>query len=87
MTVAPNDYHAAGTGLGFLSNYFHRMGAADQAAATAQRALTLATAGREVVLQALANSHLGFAYQDQGDYSRAIDCLRQTMVARRVVSP
>jgi tetratricopeptide (TPR) repeat protein len=57
------------------------MGAHDQAIAAAQRALALATAGGDVVLQALANQYLGVAYQAQGDYRRAIDCFRQTVVA------
>ena len=35
----------------------------------------------DVVLQALANLYLGLAYQVQGDYRRAIDCLRQTVVS------
>jgi tetratricopeptide (TPR) repeat protein len=39
----------------FLSNYFHRMGAYDQAIVAAQRTLALATASGEVDLQALAN--------------------------------
>ena len=55
------------------------MGAYDQAIIAAQRALALATAGGEVVLQALANRFLGVAYQAQGDYRRAIDCYRQTL--------
>jgi tetratricopeptide (TPR) repeat protein len=57
------------------------MGAYDQAVAAAQRALTLATADEDVVLQALANRYLGFAYEAQGDYRRAIDCLRQTVAS------
>jgi class 3 adenylate cyclase len=64
----------------FLSVYFHNMSAYDQAIAAAQRALALATASGEVVLHALANQYLGFAYQLQGDSRRAIDCLRQTVV-------
>ena len=35
----------------------------------------------DVVLQALANQRLGRAYQAQGDYRRAIDCLRQTVAS------
>jgi tetratricopeptide (TPR) repeat protein len=81
MAVALNDHHRLGQVLGFLSNYFHRMGTADQAVATAQRALALATAGGEVVLQALANAHLGGVYQAQGEYRRAIDCFEQTMAS------
>ena len=65
----------------FLSFHFHLMGAYDQAIAAAQRALALATAGGDVVLQALANQYLGIAYQAQGDYRRAIDCFRQTVAS------
>ena len=39
----------------FLSSHFYFMGAYDQAIAAAQRALALATASGDVVLQALAN--------------------------------
>jgi len=65
----------------FLSTYFRNMGAYDQAIAVAQRALALATAGGEVVLQAQANQRLGAAYQAQGDYRRAIDCLGQAVAS------
>jgi tetratricopeptide (TPR) repeat protein len=65
----------------FLSNSFYRMGAYDQAIAAAQRALALATAGGEVGLLAVANERLGAAYQAQGDYRRAIDCLGQTVAS------
>jgi tetratricopeptide (TPR) repeat protein len=53
----------------------------DQAITAAQRALTLATAGAEVVLQALANERLGHAYHAKGDYRRAIDCFGQTVAS------
>src|SRR5439155_19070325 len=59
----------------FLAGHFSLMGAYDQAIAAGQRALTLSTAGGEGVLHALANRFLGEAYQAQGDYRRAIDCL------------
>jgi class 3 adenylate cyclase/tetratricopeptide (TPR) repeat protein len=65
----------------FLAVYFDVMGAHDQAITTAQRALTLATASGDVVRQALANFYLGLAYQAQGDYGQALDCLRQTMAS------
>jgi tetratricopeptide (TPR) repeat protein len=66
----------------FLSNYFYRMDATyDQAIASARRALMLATSYGDVVLQALANRYIGFAYEAQGDYRRAIDCLRQTVTS------
>jgi tetratricopeptide (TPR) repeat protein len=55
------------------------MGAYDQAIAAAQRALALATAGGDVVLQALANYYLGTPDQFQGDYRRASNCFGQTV--------
>jgi DNA-binding NtrC family response regulator/tetratricopeptide (TPR) repeat protein len=63
----------------FLSNYFHNRGAYDQAIASGQHALALATAGGEVALHALANRFLGETYQAQGNYRRAIDYLRQAV--------
>jgi predicted ATPase len=63
----------------FLSVYLLNMGAHDQAIATAQHALALATAGGEVVQQALASRYLGQAYRAQGDYRRAIDYLGQAV--------
>jgi tetratricopeptide (TPR) repeat protein len=60
-----------------LSDHFYTMGAYDQAIAASQRAL--ATAGGDVVLQALANLRLGLVYHVQGDYRRTIDCLGQTV--------
>ena len=68
-------------GSRFLSVHFWNRGAYDQAIAAGQRALALATACGEVVLQALANLGLGFTYHAQGDYHRAIDCLGQTVAA------
>jgi DNA-binding winged helix-turn-helix (wHTH) protein/tetratricopeptide (TPR) repeat protein len=55
----------------FLANYFNQAGDYDQAIAAAQRALALAAAGGDVVLQA--NQYLGQAYEAQGNYRRAID--------------
>ena len=53
----------------------------DQAIATAQRALALATASGDVVQAALAHHCLGTAYMAQGDYYRAIDSFRQTVAS------
>src|SRR5882724_11108250 len=64
-----------------LSAHFYFRGAHDQAITTAQRAVALATAGGDAVLQALANRYLGFAYQAQGDYRRVIECYMQTVTA------
>jgi tetratricopeptide (TPR) repeat protein len=63
----------------FLSIHFRFLGAYDQAIAAAQRAIALATPSRDAALQALANQHLGIAYHAQGDYRRAIACLRQAV--------
>ena len=65
----------------FLSFHFRLMGAYDQAIASSQRALALATAGGDVVMQALANRFLSRAYHAQGDYRQAIDCLRQSLAS------
>jgi tetratricopeptide (TPR) repeat protein len=59
------------------------MGAYDQAIASAQRALALATAGGDPVGHALANLYLGAAYWAQGNYQGAVDCLRQTTASLR----
>jgi DNA-binding winged helix-turn-helix (wHTH) protein/tetratricopeptide (TPR) repeat protein len=63
----------------FLSLYFYLMGDYDQAIATGQRALALATTSGDVVLRTLMNQYLGYAYHAQGDYRRAIACLRQAV--------
>jgi class 3 adenylate cyclase/tetratricopeptide (TPR) repeat protein len=64
-----------------LSVHFRIMGAYDQAIAAAQRTLALATAGKDVILDALANQYLGMAYQFQGDYRRTIDHLGQAVAS------
>jgi tetratricopeptide (TPR) repeat protein len=81
LAAALDDPRRLGQVSHFLSNHFSLMGAHDQAIAFAQRALALATTGGEVVLQAQANLYLGFAYQAQGDYRRAIDCFGQTVAS------
>ena len=81
-----DDHRRLGHISGFLSVHFRNIGAYDQAIAAAQRALALATASEAVVL-ALANQRLGLAYQAQGDYRRAIDCLKQKCVPPRCPAP
>jgi tetratricopeptide (TPR) repeat protein len=78
LAAALDDPHRLGQVSLFLSRYFSLMGAYDQAIASAQRALALAAADGNGVLHALANQNLGVAYQAQGDYRRAIDCLKET---------
>src|SRR5262249_31416117 len=81
LAAALDDPRRLGQVSGFVSNYFRLMGAYDQAIAAAQRILALATASGDVVQPALANHRLGTIYQAQGDYRRAIDCLRQTVAS------
>jgi len=76
-----NDSRRLGQLSGFLSVHFRNLGVYDQAIAAAQRALTLATAGGDLVLQALANLFLGATYWAQGNYQWAIDCLEQTVAS------
>jgi tetratricopeptide (TPR) repeat protein len=65
----------------FLSNYFSFLGEYDQAIATAQRVLTLATAGGDGVLWAFAHQYLGRAYHAKGDYRQAMACLGQALAS------
>jgi predicted ATPase/class 3 adenylate cyclase len=81
LAAALNDHHRLGRVSVRLANHFRHRGAHDHAIVAGQRALALATSIGEVVLQALANQCLGAAYQAQGDYRRAIDYFRQTVVS------
>jgi predicted ATPase len=65
----------------FLSHFFRLMRAHDQAIAAGQRALELASATGDVMLQALAHYYLGTDYYEQGDYRRARDCLRRAVAS------
>jgi class 3 adenylate cyclase/tetratricopeptide (TPR) repeat protein len=79
LAVTLDDPRRLGRVSIFLSIHFRFMGAYDQAIAAGQRALTLATASGDGVMQALANQYLGIIYHAQGDYRRAIDCCGQTI--------
>jgi class 3 adenylate cyclase/tetratricopeptide (TPR) repeat protein len=79
LAVALDDHRRLAQVSLFLSRHFNLTGAPDQAIAAAQRALTLATVGGDVVQQALANYHRGLAYGAQGAYRQAIDSLGQTV--------
>ena len=83
LAAALDDPGRLGQIAGFLSVHFRNRGAYDQAIAAARRALALATTSEEGVLHALAHQRLGLAYQSQGDYQRAIDCLRRSVVSLR----
>jgi len=79
LAAALDDQRRLGQISIFLSLHSYFMGMHDQAITAAQRALALATAGRDGVLQALANQYLGIAYRAQGDYRQAIACFGQTV--------
>ena len=81
LAAALDDPRRLGQVSRFLALQYYFMGTHGQAIAAAQRALALATAGRDVVQQALANQYLGVAYQAQGNYRRAIDCFAQTVAS------
>jgi class 3 adenylate cyclase/tetratricopeptide (TPR) repeat protein len=81
LAAALDDPRRMGQVSLFLSNCFRHLGEHDQAIAAAQRALAVATAGGEVVQQALASYYLGRAYHLQGDYRQAIDYLGQTLAS------
>src|SRR5262249_25450997 len=77
LAAALDDPRRLGQLSCFLSAHFNNGGAHAQAIAAGQRALALATTSGNVDLRALANDVLGRAYEAQGDYRRAIDCLGQ----------
>jgi tetratricopeptide (TPR) repeat protein len=81
LAATLDDPRRLGQVLLHLSTHFRLIGAYDQALAAAQRVLALATASGDAVLHALANRNLGFAYEAQGDYWRAIDCFGQTVAS------
>ena len=81
LAVALDDPRRLGQVSVFLAVHYYLMGAHDQAITAGQRALALATAGRDTILQALTHQYLGIAYQAQGDYRRAIECLQQAAAA------
>jgi class 3 adenylate cyclase/tetratricopeptide (TPR) repeat protein len=77
-----DDPRRLGQVAGFLAIHFlNVMGAYDQAIAAAQRALALATASGDALLQAMAHHFLGEAYRHQGDYRQAMDYYTQTVAS------
>ena len=66
LAAALDDPRRLGQVSVLLSSHFYLMGAYDQAIAAAQRALALATASGDVVLQALANLRLGHSLPGPG---------------------
>jgi class 3 adenylate cyclase/tetratricopeptide (TPR) repeat protein len=81
LAAALDDPRRLGQVSNFLSVHFYRIGAYDRAIDVAQRVLTLAMGGGELILHALANLRLGLAYHAQGEYRRAIDAFRETVAS------
>ena len=78
LAMALDNHRQLGRISGYLSVHFRSTGAYDQAAASAQRAWALATAGGDSAEAALANLYLDAACWARGEYRQAIDYLRQT---------
>jgi hypothetical protein len=70
LAVALDSPRRLGQVSAFLARHFYITSAYDQSLAAGQRALALATAGGDVVLQALEHLYLGMASWAQGDYRR-----------------
>jgi tetratricopeptide (TPR) repeat protein len=81
LAAALDDPRRLGQVSAFLALQLHNRGMYDQAVTAGQRALALATASGDIVLEALADQYLGVAYQGQGDYRRAIECLGQAVAS------
>jgi tetratricopeptide (TPR) repeat protein len=64
-----------------LTDYYRVMGRPDQAFASSQRALAIATALGDVALQIVAHYRLGQVCLAVGDYRRAAEVLRKNVVA------
>jgi class 3 adenylate cyclase/tetratricopeptide (TPR) repeat protein len=73
-----DDPHRLGHVLSLLAIYYYDVRAYDQAMATAQRTLTMATARKDIFVAALASQHLGVSLQAQGKYRQALDCYHHT---------
>ena len=81
LAVGPRRPASAGTGLALLSSISASWARMTRPSPPPSAPCAFATASGDVVLHALANRDLGASYQAQGDYRRAIDCLRQTVVS------
>jgi class 3 adenylate cyclase/tetratricopeptide (TPR) repeat protein len=79
LAVALDDPRRLGQVSVYLALQLRNRGMSDQAITVFQRALALATASGDLVLEALARQYLSRAYQDQGAYRQAIACLGQAV--------
>ena len=81
LVATLDDPRRLGQVLRSRANYAYFTGAYDQAIAAGERVLALATAGGDVVQQALTHFTLGLAYLARGDYPRAMAYYGQTVAA------
>jgi tetratricopeptide (TPR) repeat protein len=78
-----DDQRRLGWVSAYLSIYFTNMGDQDQALATGQRALTIATARGDFALEMMATFFLGVCYHSLGNYLQAIHYHRKNAEALR----
>jgi class 3 adenylate cyclase/tetratricopeptide (TPR) repeat protein len=75
------DEHRLGWVAAYMGNRFWATGDPQRAVEVGQRALALAGTLEDAALQVVTHLFLGRAYHALGDYRRAIDLLRQNLVA------
>jgi class 3 adenylate cyclase/tetratricopeptide (TPR) repeat protein len=81
LAQALGDQHRLGWVTAYMANEFWATGDPQRAVEVGQRALALAGTLRDAALQVVTHLFLGRAYHGLGNYPRAIDFLRQNLVA------
>jgi tetratricopeptide (TPR) repeat protein len=82
MAMTLDDQRRWGWVAASIAHYCCYTGDQDRAIDSGQRALTIATAIGDLALQTTTNLRLGYAYHALGDYSRAIEVLRENVASR-----
>ncbi len=80
LSRALGDRQRLGRALDYQSNYWRTVGDLDQAITLADRSLTIAEELSDVGLAVAARFHLGMAYQEAGDYGRAMSPLLDNVI-------
>jgi class 3 adenylate cyclase/tetratricopeptide (TPR) repeat protein len=78
---ALDDQRRLGLAISYMAHYFWITGDQDRAIESGHRALAIATAPADVMLQIETDFYLGQAHHALGDYRRAMDILRRTITA------
>jgi class 3 adenylate cyclase/tetratricopeptide (TPR) repeat protein len=81
MATTLDDPRRLGLATSYMANYFWVTGDQDRAIESGQRALAIAAARADVMLQVETNFNLGQAHHALGDYRGAMDILRRTINA------